>query len=446
VSSILIENLIREGEGEKMEFKKSFNVQVIETLSAFANTCGGIVLIGIADDGVVNGVELTEETLQRWINEIKQKTTPSIIPDCNVQIIYNRDVVIMKVNEYPVKPIAFRGRYYQRVKNSNHQLSPDKIAAIHLQSLQISWDSYPFPNASLMQLSEKKMMEFLREVNNTGRFTIYGVPLMALKKLSLVKDKQPSIAAILLFAEVPERHHIRIGRFKSKSTIIDDRQITDTLFEATAASLKYIQTYIQLEYQFDGSMKRIERWEYPMEAIKETLLNAIVHRDYRASNDVQIKIFDDKLTIYNPGELYGSLTLEQLDGDDYQSSLRNKLIAEAFYLTGKIEKYGTGLLRIRKAMEDYPELSFSLEEVNGGILATFWKKTAQKTAQKTTKELIIDLLLENPTYTIEDIKQLLNKGDGTIKGHLTDLKRKGLIVREGGRKGGYWKVILTRRP
>ena len=75
----------------------------------------------------------------------------------------------------------------------------------------------------------------------------------------MIKDKQPTIAAILLFAEVPERHHIRIGRFKSKSTIIDDRQITDTLFEATAASLKYIQTYIQLEYQFDGSMKRIER-------------------------------------------------------------------------------------------------------------------------------------------------------------------------------------------
>ncbi len=97
-------------------------------------------------------------------------------------------------------------------------------------------------------------------------------------------------------------------------------------------------------------------------------------------------------------------------------------------------------------MEEYPELSFSLEEVNGGMLATFEKKTAQKTAQKTTKELIIDLLLENPVYTTEDIKRLLKKGDGTIKGHLADLKNKGMIVREGGRKSGHWKVISKRRP
>ncbi len=324
----------------------SFNVEVIEKLSAFANTSGGTVLIGVADDGVVKGTVIKEETIQRWINEIKQKTVPSIIPDCSVQTLHHRKVVIMKVDEYPVKPISYRGRYFQRVKNSNHQLSTDKIAAIHLQSLQISWDSYPFPNASTDQLSEKKMLGFLDEINNTGRFAINADPVSALKKLSLIKNNKPSIAAILLFAEIPERHHIRIGRFKSTSTIIDDRQISETLFEATAESLNYIQSYMQLEYQFDGSLKRKERWEYPLDAIKECLLNAIVHRDYRTPNDVQIKIFDDKLTIFNPGILYGGLTLEQLEGDDYQSSLRNKLIAEAFYLTGKIEKYGTGLIRI----------------------------------------------------------------------------------------------------
>ncbi len=184
------------------------------------------------------------------------------------------------MDEYPVKPISYRGRYFQRVKNSNHQLTPNKIASIHLQSLQISWDSYPFPNASSNQLSERKMLGFLEEIAKTGRFTIKSKQMIALKKLSLIKDNQPTIASILLFAEEPERHHIRIGRFKSASTIIDDRQITETLFEAAAESLKYIQTYVQLEYQFDGSLKRKERWEYPLDAVKESLLNAIVHRDY----------------------------------------------------------------------------------------------------------------------------------------------------------------------
>ena len=96
-----------------------------------------------------------------------------------------------------------------------------------------------------------------------------------------------------------------------------------------------------------------------------------MHRDYANSSDIQIKIFDDRITIFSPGKLYGDLTIEEIKTDSYQSHIRNKLIAEAFYLTKNIEKYGSGFIRIRKELESYQEVSFDVEEVGGGILVTF---------------------------------------------------------------------------
>ncbi|MCP4681600.1 MAG: hypothetical protein GY864_04640 [Desulfobacterales bacterium] len=101
----------------------------------------------------------------------------------------------------------------------------------------------------------------------------------------------------------------------------------------------------------------------PLEGLRELLLNSVVHRDYKSASDVIIKIFDDRIIFTNPGTLYGNLTFKDLERNDYVSSIRNKLLAEAFYLTGDIEKYGTGFVRIRKMLKKYPGISFEIDEV-----------------------------------------------------------------------------------
>jgi ATP-dependent DNA helicase RecG len=93
------------------------------------------------------------------------------------------------------------------------------------------------------------------------------------------------------------------------------------------------------------------------------LLNAVVHRDYKNTSDIVIKIFDDRIRISNPGRLYGNLTIDDLQRDDYVSSLRNRVLAEAFFLTGDIERYGTGFIRIREHLKSYPELELMLSEM-----------------------------------------------------------------------------------
>ena len=155
--NIELEKLIVSGESETVEFKTSFGHDCIQTLSAFANTSGGTVLIGISDAGDVVGVATNAETLQNWINTIKQSTSPSIIPDVRAVTLDDKTVVLLQVDEFPVKPVACRDRYFRRVANSNHRLSLTEIANLHLQSLQLSWDAYPGQAGSGLHFEQLRM-------------------------------------------------------------------------------------------------------------------------------------------------------------------------------------------------------------------------------------------------------------------------------------------------
>jgi ATP-dependent DNA helicase RecG len=134
-------------ETQYVEFKPNFNEDVIETLVAFANAKGGKVLVGVDDNGKpVKNFTIGTESLQNWLNEVKTKTQPSIIPDAEVVEYESVEVVEFSIQEYPVKPVACRGKYFKRVKNSNHQLSVSEIADVYMQSMQYSWDAYPAKN------------------------------------------------------------------------------------------------------------------------------------------------------------------------------------------------------------------------------------------------------------------------------------------------------------
>lgn len=127
-------------EGQHTEFKSSFTDAVIESMMAFANSSGGRVLVGVDDGGnPVKGFALGSESLQKWANEIKNKTQPSIIPDVDEIDVAGTKVSILSVKEFPVKPVAFKGRYYKRVNNANYQLSLTEIADLHFRSFNTSW-------------------------------------------------------------------------------------------------------------------------------------------------------------------------------------------------------------------------------------------------------------------------------------------------------------------
>ena len=434
------------------EYKSSFNDAVIETLSAFANTKGGQVWVGVNDAGVpIPGFVIGTESIQQYLNEIKNKTRPSIIPDAEIFTINGKDVLVFSIDEFPIKPVSFKGRYFKRVKNSNHQLSPQEISDLLLQSLQISWDSYPYKHATYKELDEEKIIRFIKRVNEGGRFFLPAEPEVALAKLKMISDHLVSHAAMILFSKENLFYNVHVGRFKDPSLIIDDKMITGNLFDVAEETIRFILSHLKVAFEITGeTTQRTEIFEYPIPAIRELILNALIHRDYTSPSDVQIKIFDNKISFFNPGNLYGGLTLDDLKTDSYSSRTRNKLIAEAFYLTKEIEKYGSGYIRIRKEISQYETMTFNYKEIGNGFLAeleyTEQKvnsnlKTPLKTPLKGVKVKILEIVSEQPDATQEYIAKQTDKSIYTIKEYFRWLTTNKYIKRIGPDKGGYWEVL-----
>ena len=186
--STKIKNIIAGGEGLKVEFKRNFNNDTIVTINAFANTKGGIVIIGVDDHKKPIGVDVKKETLQNWLNEIRNKTHPSIIPDIEIFYLENKKIVSISVKEFPIKPVSVKGKYFKRHNNSNHQLSLQEISDLYLQTFNASWDNYLTSQYTIENISEKKVNHFIEQVNENKEIPINDDTFTVLKKFELVKD------------------------------------------------------------------------------------------------------------------------------------------------------------------------------------------------------------------------------------------------------------------
>lgn len=264
----IVKEIINNGETETIEFKQNFSNTVITSINAFANVKGGKIIIGVQDNGNIGGIEINNETIQNWINEIKNKTNPSIIPTIEVFEIDNKKIAVIEVDEYPIKPVSFKGRYYKRVKNSNHQISITEIANEHLRTVNSSWDFYIDPHHSIDDLSEKKIYEFIE------RLGLNFDLLTFLNKFELIKDSKITFGAFLLFTSAePLLSTIEIGRFSSETTIKDSLTVRTDLISEVELVLNFIQKHLNKAYIITGKPQREERWDYPIDAIREIVIH-----------------------------------------------------------------------------------------------------------------------------------------------------------------------------
>ena len=441
-----LNNIILNGESETVEFKLSFNKRVIETLVAFSNTKGGKVIIGVKNDKTIVGVTIAEETVQKWVNEIKQNTEPAIYPIIDLIKIGSKTVIIFSINEFPIKPIAFKDRYYIRKQNSNHKLTVDEISELRFFSLNYSFDSFNV-DTSINQLRKDAIKYFKDKVKDSGRYKFSNDIKQDFVKLGLIRNNKLTRAAELLFGL--HFTNIHIGRFKSATNIIDDIMIRSPLILAIDEAMDFIKKNIRLGFEFGGeTTKRIEKWQYPLLSIREFLLNAVVHRDYQNPTDVIIKIYDEKIEFTNPGKLMGDLTVDKIMKGNYISQHRNKLLTEAFYLTGDIEKYGTGFRRVNKWLEDYPNLNYELIDLSGFIrLNIYSTKVTDRVTDRVTDKvtdnqlLIIKLIRQNKFISASQMANEVGISKRKIIDNLNKLKEKNIVKRVGSAKGGYWKVL-----
>ena len=360
----------------KTEFKQSFTDDVIIALVAFANAKGGKVYVGMRDNGTVCGVSLGKEALQTWLNEIKQKTEPSIIPDLEVIDVQGKTVVMLTVQEYPVKPVSTKGRYYVRQANSNHLMSAFEISNSILQTKNSSWDYYIDNEHTINDISLDKVQLCIDKMRRRG-VNITEQPIDFLKKKEFLKDNNLTYGGYLLFkAREDIMTTVELGFFQDTNGIIikDSSRLKNCLVSQVDDVMEYVKKHINLAIEIVATqVENVQHWDYPLEAIREIVLNMIVHRDYRSSADSVVKIYPDRIEFYNPGGLPDDLTIDDLMTNNYSSRPRNKQIADTFKEMGDIEKYGSGIRRVVNMCVDYGLPKPQWKQNSGGILVTVWK-------------------------------------------------------------------------
>ena len=451
----IINALIAKGESKTLEFKSNFNAETIETLVAFANAKGGQVVIGINNKNEIIGVNINPESVQNWINEVKSKTQPSLYPDAEIFSDNEKKIVVLSLSEYPIKPVSTRGKYFLRISNSNHLLTISELVNMHLRTFNTSWDFHTNPHLKIDDISLEKVQIAIDERNRLGG-KIQDDPLTFLIKNELLRDGAVTHAAYLLFAKNDTlTTTIEMGRFQTDTIIKDSARTQTDIISQIDDVIDFVKKHINREIIITGEPQNTQRWQYPIEAIREIVINMIVHRDYRSSSDSIIKIYNNRIEFYNPGRLPDTISIEDLLENRYRSTPRNKLIAEQFKSLGLIEKYGSGIHRIIESfkVESLPVPKF--EHISDGFMVTvFTGDVVDNVADN-----VVDNVVDNVKHSLRDIqlsilKQIEKQGNTsaskiaqqhsisprTAQRHLRILKELNLISFIGSPKDGYWKI------
>lgn len=343
-------------ETETTENKSSLSElnQAIVAMAAFATSKGGVVHFGITPEGKKSGIQIGKNTLENLANDVRRNTDPPIFPSIEVEGDESSAIIHVSVEESPIKPVWAFGKPYKRVGRTNQSLSREETQRLVETTTGRTWDALPCSGLKEKDLSRAAIEDFLKRSSQDA-----STPTKTVIDNLKLRSADGSLcnAAALLFAK-NVRHHlvgtdIKCGRFRGDSPIdfIDEQTIEGTLFEQLEQALAFVKRNTRQAIKITGKPEREIIPEYPEEAIREAIINAICHRDYTESGNVQVRIFESGLDIWNPGKLPHSISVKSLY-KKHSSHPRNKILADAFYRSRLIENWGTGTLRIVAACEE----------------------------------------------------------------------------------------------
>jgi ATP-dependent DNA helicase RecG len=449
-----VSKLLAEREGQKLEFKESFGREALETIGAFANAEGGQLLIGVDDNGQVTGITIGRNTLEEWAQKMQFKIQPRCLPSLNSQVHKGRTIVVIGV-ERTDTPVSVDGRFMKRVGPSNQLMSTEEIRERFFRSREFSWDSGEEETATIADLDEEKLMAFVKALRKVGRRPVPADDDLAsvLGKLKMIENGKPVRAAILLFGKNAQRFYpsayIKAGRFKSETLIVDDKRFEGTLFEQIEDAMSWFKERLETRFVIGkprkgseespgGLARREDVWEYPLEALREAVVNAICHRKYWSGATTTIRLYDDRVAVWNPGSLPAELTPEDLLRA-HESRPQNRLIAEAFFNVSVIEQWGSGTLRIAGALEAQGllppqfDVSSSLDTFKVIMYAgeRYGTRTLLALGLNERQLKAVSYLKSGDSLTNAQYQELFESSKATASRDLTELVMKGLITRAG---------------
>ncbi len=450
-----IKKLINKGESNTLEFKESLRLkdEVGETVSAFSNTDKGIILVGVSDSGRVVGVQIGKNTVEDIANFIKQYTDNHVYPKITSEIVDSKDILVINVEESDEKPVFFKSKAYKRIGKSTHKLSASEIRKLAKESTRSLWDEQICEDSMLSDIDKRKVHWYLeeREEHRNISKTLKISLKKFLENIKAVKNGKPTNAGILFFSKEPLikiiSAQLRVVRIKGTfiaNTILDRLDCEGTLWEMIEQAEGFFKKHINfMGFRTEKSFQRDDRFDIPVKALRELMINALIHRDYETNADVRVFIFDDRVEIINPGSFPKGVTPKNPRHEPV-----NKILSQYMYDIGFIEKYGSGITAVRSMLmkNGNKEQKYVIHEMETKAIVysqVYEKRLNNKSSVESSVKSsvkILGLIKENKEMSIPQIASFLKLSTRAVEKNIANLKKKGLLKRVGPAKGGYWEA------
>jgi len=474
-----VEVLLREieaGESKTMEFKSELpekSEKYVKALIAFANTAGGKLVVGIENKTrKIIGVADAEQVIDTIANALTDNVKPQIIPDFYQVELNGKTVVVVEVFPGNNCPYYFKSKgkeegTYIKIGASTRLADESVLRELEFRGASQSFDEQVYIGEKYSEQDAEKLCAVIDNYRKESARakghpeptnTVTPQNLLNWKILRRVDGEIVPTRAFMLLTNNPfEFAKIQCAQFKGTDRIVflDKREYAGALYEQIEEAVQFVLRNIRLGAEIIG-MLRHESFELPMEGIRESIINAVIHRSYLQNSCVQVALYDDRLEVSSPGALFGDLTLEKaLAGS---TAVRNPRIAKAFEEMDLYESWGTGLRRIQQSCKGYGLPDPEFLEIGDMFRVNLFRpplvphsdvtpKVAPKVAPKTSaynpavleKEILL-LLKENPKMTKKAISERTGVSERTVSRRFSALKQAGIIAYHGSTRDGYWVI------
>jgi len=443
-----LKDLIKEREHVELKSSLSLINEIIEAVSAFSNTEGGKIIVGVSNNGKVLGVEIGKGTIENLANTIAQNTDPKIQPMIKVETIDKKKVIIIEVKESLDKLVLAFGRPFKRVGKSSPKMSKDEYERLILEKHKekLQFDKDVCEEAEIEDIDNKKVKAYLklREKNRNISSKIKLPIKQLLINIKAVTKIKPTNAGILFFAKDPlkfishaQLRLVRIKGVKIYDNILDRLDCNGTLWEMVDAGEDFIRKNIRLlGFRTDKSFRREDRFEYPIRALREAIINGLIHRDYFNPADVRVFIFDDRVEVVSPGPFPKGVTPEKPEHRPV-----NKILSQLMYDIGYIEKYGSGIyleneLCLKNGNEK-PVYEITANQTKVVFKSQVKDVTVLEIGEKALEGLnerqrkAVEYLKQNGSITKGKYMEITQISHKTAYEELKDMVDKNIILRQG---------------
>ncbi|MBA3752383.1 putative DNA binding domain-containing protein [Candidatus Dependentiae bacterium] len=437
-----------EKESSILEFKREIpkNNQIVKTVIGFCNQNGGKILIGVEDDGTLRGLSESalEEALEYIEKHIFETTNPPIIPLIFTQTIEGMTILIIQVARGMNKPYYLKSEglergVYIRLGRSNLRATADIIEELRWGARGRSFDTMPVYHAQIQDLHEEKIKNFFKTRRGSKFIPADFNEALAAYNLTVTEHASvyPTVAGILLFGKNPEALFSESMIICSRFIGIEGREAlatedcTGTLFEQFHQAYEFILKNLSYSFSIKG-LKRKDVLEVPEVALREALINALIHRNYHIKAPIKVAIYDNRIEIFSPGSFPGPLTPKNLKmGLTY---IRNAAVVKVFREAGYSEKLGTGFITIFSSYEAQglrePEI-IEGENFIKYILPRASQVRKDIKSPQSDVHRILDLFETATELSVGEILTALHMPRSTVGKRLAALVKEGVLRKHG---------------